>query len=153
MEVAREGRREAVALRLMLMSCLLRLPDHASLASYRLGGSVRVVRCGRLGSPVKVVTYGRALREFKEVVAKSRRNPDNFALHSLRIGGATALAVGRDISERVIKRERRWRSDTCKTYTRNNIEVARRVWSKPGVASGVTERQPGKEQYGVGNDN
>ena len=75
--------------------CFLSLPDHASLASYRLGSSVIVVR------------YGRASRAVKEVVAKSRRDPDEIALHSLRIGGAAALAVGRDISERVIKRERR----------------------------------------------
>ena len=119
------------------MSCFLSLPDHAPLASYRLGSSVRVVRYGRLGSPVKIMRYGWALRAVKEVVAKSRRNPDEVALHSLRIGGAAALAVGRDISERVIKREERWTSDTYKTYTRNNVEVARRVWNKPGVASGA----------------
>ena len=33
----------------------------------------------------------------KGVVVKSRRNPDEFALHSLRIGGATAFAAGGDI--------------------------------------------------------
>ena len=90
---------------MMLMSCSLSLPDHAPPAPYRLGGSVGVVRCGRLGSPVSVVRYGRTLRAAKEVVAKTRRNPDEIALHSLRNGGAAALAVGRDISERVIKRE------------------------------------------------
>ena len=126
-EVAREGRRGAAALRLMLMSCSLSLPDHAPPAPYRLGGSVGVVRCGRLGSPVSVVRYGRTLRAVKEVVTTSRRNPDDFAVHSLRIRGATALAVGRHISERVIKREGRCMSDTYKTYTRNSIEVARRV--------------------------
>ena len=97
-----------------------------------------------MGSPVRVVRYGRALRAVKEVVAKSCRSPDEIALHSLRIGGAAAFAVGRDVSERVIKREARWRSDTYKTYTRNSIEVARTVWNKPGVASGVMERQPGE---------
>ena len=93
-KVAREGRRWAVGLRLVLMSCFLSLHDHASLAAYWLGSSVIVVR------------YGRALRAVKEVV-KSRRNPDEIALRSLRIGGAAALAVGRVISERVIKREGR----------------------------------------------
>ena len=96
------------------MSSFRNLPDHAPLASYRLDSSVRVVR------------YGRALRAVQEIVAKSCRNPDEIALHSMHIGGAAALAVGRDISERVAKREGRWRSDTCKTYTRNSIEVARR---------------------------
>ena len=92
----------AVPLRLVLMSCILSLADHAPLASYRLGSSVRAVRYGRWGSSVRVVRYGRALRAVKELVAKSRRNPDEFALHSFRIGGATALAAGGDISERVI---------------------------------------------------
>ena len=133
-----------VALRMVLMSCFLSLPDHAPLASYRLGSSVRVVRYRRLGSPVLVVRYGRALRAVKEVVAKSCRNPDEIALHSFRIGGAAALAVGRDISGRVIERKGMWRSDTYKTYTRNSIDVARMVWNKPGVASGVMERQPGE---------
>ena len=139
-----KGQTGAVVLRLELMSCFRSLPDHAPPASYRLGSSVRVVRSGRLGSPVRVVRYGRAFRAVTEVVVESCRSPGEIALHSLRIGGAAALAVGRDISERVIKREGRWRSDTYKTYTLSSIEVARRVWSKPGVASGVMERQPGE---------
>ena len=91
-----------------------------------------------------MVRYGRALRAVKEVVPKSRRNPDEIALHPLRIGGAAALSVGRDISKRVIKREGRWRSDTHKAYTGNSVEVARRVWNKPGVVNGVMERQLGE---------
>ena len=67
-EVVREGRRGAIGLRLVLLSCFLSLSDHAPLASYRLGSSVRVVR------------YGRALRAVQEVVAKSRRNPDEISL-------------------------------------------------------------------------
>ena len=134
----------AVALRFVLISCFLSLPDHAPLASYRLGNSARVVRCGRWDSSVRLVIYGRALRAVKEVVVKSRRNPDEFALYSLRIGGATASATGGDTSERVMQREGRWRSDAYKTYTRNIIEVARRVSGKPGVASGGKERQPGE---------
>ena len=86
-------------------------------------------------------------------MAKSRRNPDEIALHSLRIGGAAALAVGRDISERVIKREGTWKSDTYKTYTRNSVEVARRVPNKPGVADGVMlwyHSMLGRERGGKG---
>ena len=85
----------AVALMLELMACFPSLPDHAPLSSYRSGKSVRVVR------------YGRALRTTKELVAKSGRNPDEFALHSLRIGGVTTLAAGGDISEQMIQREGR----------------------------------------------
>ena len=91
-----------------------------------------------------MVRYGRALRAVKEVVPKSRRNPDEIALHPLRIGGAAALSVGRDISKRVIKREGRWRSETYKAYTGNSVEVARRVWNKPGGVNGVMERHLGE---------
>ena len=56
------------------------------------------------------------------MVAKSGRNPDEFALHSLLIRAATMLAAGEDIAERVIQREGRWRSDAYKAYTRNDIE-------------------------------
>ena len=123
---------DVVALMLELMSCVPDLPDRAPVASYRFGSSVRVVR------------YGRALRAVKEVVAESGRNPDEFALHSLRMGGATKLAAGGDISERVIQREGRWRSDAHKGYTRNYTEDARRVSRKLGVASWGKERQPGE---------
>ena len=71
----------AVALMLELLLCFPDLSDRTPLASYRYGSSVRVVR------------YGRALRAVKEAVAKSGHNPDEFALHSLRIGGATTLAA------------------------------------------------------------
>ena len=60
----------AVVLRLVLMSCLLGLPDHAPLASYRLDSSARLMRWDRWDSSVRVVRYGRALRPVKEVVAK-----------------------------------------------------------------------------------
>ena len=122
----------AVALMLELMSCFPGLPDHAPLSSYRCGKSVRVVR------------YGRALRAIKELVAKSGRNPDEFALHSLRIGGATTLAAGGDISERVIQREGRWRSDAYKAYTRNTIEDSGNVSRKLVVARDGKGRQPGE---------
>ena len=122
----------AVALMLELMSYFPGLPDHAPLSSYQCGKAVRVVR------------YGRALRAIKEVVAESGRNPDGFALHSLRIGGATKLAAGGDISERVIQREGRWRSDAYKVYTRNNIEDSTRVSRKLASAKVAKRRQPGE---------
>ena len=114
------------------MSCFPSLPDNAPLFSYRCGKSVRVDR------------YGRALRAIQELVAKSGRNPDEFAFHSLRIGGATTHASKEDISERVIQRERRWKSDAYKAYTRNNIDDSRRVPRKIVVASEGRERQPGE---------
>ena len=100
------------------MSCFLSLLDHASLDSYRLGSFVPVVR------------YGRVLRAVKEVVANSSRNPEEIASHSLRIARAVADAVGRDISERVIKRKGRRRFDTSgwkcinQLHTRTKFEFA-----------------------------
>ena len=140
-KVAREGRRGAVALRLVLMSRVLSLPDHAPPASYRLGSCVRVVR------------YGRAHRAVQEIVAKSRRYLDDIAQHSLRIGGAAAPAVGRDIWERVIKGEGSWMS----TRIRRTRGIALRLPERFEVSQewqAVCWRDSrGKEPYGVGNDN
>ena len=97
----------AVSLRLVLMSFFPGPPDHAPLASCRLDSSIRVIRYSRLDSSVSVVRYGRAPQAVKEVVVKSRRNLDEFALHALRIGEATAVAAGGYISELVIEREGR----------------------------------------------
>ena len=95
----------ALARMLDLMSCFSSLLGHAILSSCRCGKSVRVVR------------YGRVLRAIEELVVKSKsgRNPDEFALHSLRIGGATTLAEGGEVSERVIQREK---GDGSPTRTR-----------------------------------
>ena len=78
---------------LELMSCFSCLSYHIHVSSYRYGNCVRGVR------------YVRAFRAIKEVVAKPGRNPDGFALQSLRIGGATTLAAGGDVSDREIHRE------------------------------------------------
>ena len=48
----------------------------------------------RIGREVKVLKYGQALQAFRELVNKSGRDPKDFALHSLRIGGASILAAG-----------------------------------------------------------
>ena len=51
---------------------------------------------------------------------KSGLNIDESALHFLRIFGATTLAAGGEISERVTQREDRWKSHAYKAYTRKN---------------------------------
>ena len=66
---------------------------------------------------------------------KSGRNPDEFTLHSLRIGGATKLAAGEDASKRATQKYERWKPDAYKTYTCNNAEESRRVSRKLAVAS------------------
>ena len=65
----------------------------------------------RQSEHVTVWTYEQALRALREVVAESGQDPAEFALHSLRIGGASRLAAGGGMSERVIQREGRWKSD------------------------------------------
>lgn len=121
----------AVALMVDLLSRYPALPERAPLASYRSDNGVRVWG------------YGQAMRALREIVAQSGRNPDEFALHSLRIGGASVLAAGGDVPERVIQREGRWKSDAYKVYTRNNVEDAGQVSRKLAVA-GKGQRQPGQ---------
>ena len=55
-----------------------------------------------------------------ELILKSGLSLDEFALHSLRIFGATTLAAGGEISEQVTQREEGWKSDAYKAYTQNN---------------------------------
>lgn len=97
-----------------LMPCHPALPD-APLSSYKKGGEVFVVR------------YDRALDCLREVVEMSGRRPMDFALHSLRIGGASTLAVGGRVLERGIQRSGRWKSDAYELYTVNNEADARTV--------------------------
>ena len=47
------------------------------------------------------------MRVLREIVAQSGRNPDEFALHSLRIGGASVLTAGGEVPERMIQQEGR----------------------------------------------
>ena len=63
----------AVALVVALLSCFAALPEHAPLSSYRSGRQVRVWG------------YRQALRALREIVEKSGRKPEEYALHSLRI--------------------------------------------------------------------
>ena len=121
---------------LKLLSCFCGLFNHAALSSYGRGNSVRMKN-------------SRARRAIKELVAKSGRSPDEFSLHSLRIGGATTLGVGGDIPDRVMQRQGRWKSDAHTSYMRKNITDLRRVSRKVVVASEGKERQPGEETAGV----
>ena len=60
-------------------------------------------------------------RENREESGKARLVPEEFALHSGRIGGATRLA-GMGASARVIQREERWSSSAFMVYVRANME-------------------------------
>ena len=65
-----------------LLSVHPNLPSSVPLASYRQS------------EHVTVWTYEQALRALREVVAESGQDPEEFALHSLRIGSTLRLAAG-----------------------------------------------------------
>ena len=122
----------AVALMVELMSCHRSLLASAPLSSYNCGKSVRVLRSGH------------ALRAFRDIVANAGRRLEHFALHSLRIGGATTPAAGGDVPEVAIQREWGRRSDVYKIYTSKNMADSRLVSRKLGDASRGVERQLGE---------
>ena len=121
-----------MALMAELMSWHRSLSASGPLFSYNCGKSVRVLR------------YDHALQAFRDIVANAGRRPEHFALHSLRIGGATSLAAGGDVSEVAIQREGGWRSDVFKIYTRDNMADSRLASRKLGDVSRGVERQPGE---------
>ena len=71
-----------MALMVELMSCHATLPDDAPLSSYRIGREVKVLK------------YSQGLQTFREIVNKFGRDPKDFALHSLRIGGGFHHSCG-----------------------------------------------------------
>lgn len=90
----------ALEVELLVLSCHATLPNSAPLSSYRSGRTA-----------AKALRHGSALQAIRDVATKVERKPQDYALYSLRIGGATALllAAGRDISQIVIQGEGRWK--------------------------------------------
>lgn len=72
------------------------LPSHATLAAFSLGNGTW-----------SVWSKPKATDALRQVVALAGLPPDEFALHSLRIGGATYLAAG-GASPEVLRNEGRW---------------------------------------------
>ena len=123
----------AVALMVELLSVYPTMPESAPLSSYRCGNEVRVWR------------YPEALAALRQVAARAGHDPSEVGLHSLRIGAATTLAAGGDVSQRVIQREGRWKSsESSKVYTRNNPEDAGIVSRKLAETGKIGQRQPGQ---------
>lgn len=112
---------------LELMSCFHGISDYTPLPSYRCGKAVGVER------------YGRALQAIREVVAKSGRNPKQFALNSLRIGGATSLVAGGGFRNDLF-RERGGGVRRVQDIHACSRRVSRRL----AVANMANERQPGE---------
>ena len=77
----------AVDLLMELLSVYPTMPESAPLSSYRCGNEVRLWR------------YPEALAALRQVAAKAGDDPSEVGLHSLRIGAATTLAAGGDVSQ------------------------------------------------------
>ena len=122
----------AVALLAELLSAYPNLPRAAPLASYHQS------------EHLAVWSFGQALRALREVVAESGQDPAEFALHSLRIGGASRLAARGGMSERVIRRDWRRKSDAYKVYTRCNLEDSGLVSRKLARHHSCPQREPGQ---------
>ena len=69
--------------------------------------------------------------------------PEEFALHSGRIGGATSLAA-KGVSEAIIKKEGRWASDSFLVYVRANMRDPELVSAVLEEGGGEYRRQPGQ---------
>ena len=88
-----------------LLSVYPTMPESAPLSSYWCGNEFRVWR-----NP-------EALAALRQGAARVGDDPIEVRLHSLRIGAATTLAAGGDVSQRVILREGRWKSsESSKVY-------------------------------------
>ena len=78
------------------------------------------------------------------MVKISGQTPEEYALHSLRIASASMRAARGCVSERVMKREGRWKYDAYKVFTRNNADDARQVTRELAAGKGL-RIQPGQD--------
>ena len=124
----------AVAVLVELLSYDDKLSEHVPLAAFKCG------------STIKVWDYRQATRALRQIAGQAGLDPKRVSLHSLRIGTATVLAAGGEVSERVLQREGRWKSgmDTYKVYTRNNIEDSEVVSRRLIKAGKRSQTQPGQ---------
>ena len=89
--------------------------------------------------------YPEALAALHQVAARAGDEPSDVGLHSLRIGAATTLVAGGDVSQRVMQREGRWKSSkSSKVYTRNNPDDAGIVSRKLAETGKIGQRKPGQ---------
>ena len=105
----------AVELMIKLLSSGMFLPSHAPLAA---SGTAR--------DNWSVWTQARATGALRREVALAGFAADEYALHSLRIGGATFQSPG-GASVDVVQREGRRMSDTYKGYVRSRAVDAKAV--------------------------
>ena len=84
------------------------------------------------------------VRENREGGGKARLVPEEFALHSGRIGGATRLAA-MGASSRVIQREGRWSSSALMVYVYVRANMEDTQWVSEALSGkGGSKRLPGQ---------
>jgi len=99
----------AVDLMIELLSCYMFLPSHAPLVVFGIGS-------GRWA----MWTTSQAEKALRQVVTLAGWQLAEYALHSLRIGGATFLAAG-GASPEVLRREGRWAGESgYRPYVRSH---------------------------------
>ena len=90
----------------------------------------------RCGNEVRVWRYPEALAALRQVAARAGDDPSEVGLHSLRVGAATTLAAGGDVSQRVIQREGRWDAGIVSRKLAETGKIGQRqpgqgtVWSR-----------------------
>ena len=122
----------AVELMIKLLSSGMFLPSHAPLAAL-----------GTARDNWSVWTQARATGALRRVVALAGFAADKYALHSLRIGGATFLSPG-GASVDVGQREGRRMSDAHKGYVRFRAVGTKAVSDKLADADSQPVLQPGQ---------
>ena len=88
-------------------------------------------------------TQAHATRALRQVVSVAGVQPEEYALHSLRIGGATHLSAGGAAPE-LLKREGRWASGAYKGHVRNHGREAQWVSVVMAERSESFKKQPGQ---------
>ena len=68
------------------------------------------------------ISYSCLRDRFRKNLANLGFSPNEFGLHSLRAGGATAAANAK-VPDRMFKRHGRWKSENAKVYTEHEIIV------------------------------
>ena len=122
----------AVDVMVELLSAFPFLPSHAPLVAVGAGGN-----------SWWMWTKNKACDALRQMVALAGLPPQEYALHSLRIGGATDLAAG-GASPEVLRKEGRWAGESgFRPYVRSHGRDA--MWVSSVLAAGGSEIvQPGQ---------
>ena len=78
-------------------------------------------KSGHKISKTKGISYSRIREIFKDYISEITTTPENFGLHSLRSGGASA-AANNVISDRLISKKGRWSSEKARNgYIKDSV--------------------------------